>query len=138
MKKLQLLSISFLFLILSSCASTPKINPLSLLTGNSWELVNLVGADLGQFSNGKPTLNFLEGGRLAGYAGCNNFSGGFLLEGANLQLDPGAMTKKACEGVGEDLFVRAIEKVNSFQVAKEKLTLLEGATEVMSFVPKKD
>ena len=138
MKKLQLLSISFLFLILSSCASTPKINPLSLLTGNSWELVNLVGADLGQFSNGKPTLNFLDGGRLAGYAGCNNFSGGFLLEGANLQLDLGAMTKKACEGVGEDLFIRAVEKVNSFQVAKDKLTLLEGATEVMSFVPKKD
>ncbi len=138
MKKLQLLSISFLFLILSSCASTPKINPLSLLTGNSWELVNLVGADLGQFSNGKPTLNFLEGGRLAGYAGCNNFSGGFLLEGANLQLDPGAMTKKACEGVGEDQFIRAIQKVNSFQVAKDKLTLLEGASEVMSFVPKKD
>lgn len=138
MKKLQLLSISFLILILSSCASTPKINPLSLLTGNSWELVNLVGADLGQFSNGKPTLNFLEGGRLAGYAGCNNFSGGFLLEGANLQLDPGAMTKKACEGVGEDQFIRAIQKVNSFQVAKDKLTLLEGASEVMSFVPKKD
>lgn len=138
MKKLQLLSISFLFLILSSCASTPKINPLSLLTGNSWELVNLVVADLGQFSNGKPTLNFLEGGRLAGYAGCNNFSGGFLLEGANLQLDPGAMTKKACEGVGEDQFIRAIQKVNSFQVAKDKLTLLEGASEVMSFVPKKD
>ena len=138
MKKLQLLSISFLFLILSSCASTPKINPLSLLTGNSWELVNLVGADLGQFSNGKPTLNFLEGGRLAGYAGCNNFSGGFLLEGANLQLDPGAMTKKACEGVGEDQFIRAIQKVNSFQVAKDKLTLLEGVSEVMSFVPKKD
>lgn len=138
MKKLQLLSISFLILILSSCASTPKINPLNLLTGNSWELVNLVGADLGQFSNGKPTLNFLEGGRLAGYAGCNNFSGGFLLEGANLQLDPGAMTKKACEGVGEDQFIRAIQKVNSFQVAKDKLTLLEGASEVMSFVPKKD
>ena len=138
MKKLQLLSISFLILILGSCASTPKINPLSLLTGNSWELVNLVGADLGQFSNGKPTLNFLEGGRLAGYAGCNNFSGGFLLEGANLQLDPGAMTKKACEGVGEDQFIRAIQKVNSFQVAKDKLTLLEGASEVMSFVPKKD
>ena len=138
MKKLQLLSISVLFLLLSSCASAPKINPLSVLTGNSWELANLVGADLGQFSNGKPTLNFLDGGRLAGYAGCNNFSGGFLLEGANLQLDLGAMTKKACEGVGEDLFIRAIEKVNSFQVDKDKLTLLEGASEVMSFVPKKD
>lgn len=138
MKKLQLLSISVLFLLMSSCASSSGINPLSLLTGNSWELASLAGADLNQFSNGKPTLNFLDGGRLAGYAGCNNFSGGFLLEGANLQLDSGAMTKKACEGAGEDLFVRAIQKVNSFQVTKEKLVLLEGVTEVMSFVPKKD
>lgn len=138
MKKLQLLSISVLFLLMSSCASSSGINPLSLLIGNSWELASLAGADLDQFSNGKPTLNFLDGGRLAGYAGCNNFSGGFLLEGANLQLDPGAMTKKACEGAGEDLFVRAIQKVNSFQVTKEKLVLLEGVTEVMSFVPKKD
>ena len=138
MKKLQLLSISVLFLLMSSCASSSGINPLSLLTGNSWELASLAGADLDQFSNGKPKLNFLDGGRLAGYAGCNNFSGGFLLEGANLQLDSGAMTKKACEGAGEDLFVRAIQKVNSFQVTKEKLVLLEGVTEVMSFVPKKD
>ena len=39
---------------------------------------------------------------------------------------------------GESEFVSALEKVKNFTVQKEKLTLLDGATELMSFVPKKD
>jgi heat shock protein HslJ len=116
------------------------MNPLSLLMGKKWELSSLMGSSIapGKFEGGFPTLSFLEGGKLSGFAGCNNFSGGFSLEGTGIQLDPGAMTRMACPATGEDEFVSALGKVKNFKVGKDKLTLMDGATELMSFIPKKD
>lgn len=140
MKNLKSLSIILLFLIGSSCGSLNSINPLSLLTGNSWILssVSGEGLDLNQFAGGIPSLDFLEGGKLAGFSGCNNFSGNFSLEGTRLQLDPGAITKKSCSGTGEQEFLSAIERASQVNVDKNKLTLLDGSAELLSFVPRKD
>lgn len=140
MLPIRIATLGLSILILGGCSSSASINPLSLLTGKSWALSSLMGSgvDLGKFPSGVPTLDFLEGGRLSGFAGCNNFSGGFSLEGTGIKLDPGAMTRKACQGSGEDEVISAINRVKNFKVEKEKLTLLDGATELMSFVPKKD
>lgn len=140
MKQFRIVSLGLLIIFFSGCSSTSSLNPLSLLTGNSWVLSSLMGSglEMSKFSEGLPSLDFLEGGKLAGFAGCNNFSGGFSLEGTGIKLDPGAMTRKACPGGGEEEFISALSKVKNFKVGKEKLTLLDGATELMSFVPKKD
>ena len=140
MKNLKIFSLGVLFLILSSCGGMKSINPLSLLTGNSWALSSLMGQelDLDQFPKAVPSLDFLVGGKLAGFSGCNNFSGNFSLEGTGLKLDPGAITKKVCSGTGEHGFLSTIEKVSQIKVDKNKLTLLDGDTELMSFVPKED
>lgn len=140
MKNLKIFSLGVLFLILSSCGGMKSINPLSLLTGNSWALSSLMGQelDLDQFPRAVPSLDFLEGGKLAGFSGCNNFSGNFSLEGTGVKLDPGAITKKVCSGTGEQDFISTIEKVSQIKVDKNKLTLLDGDTELMSFVPKED
>ncbi|WP_111670796.1 META domain-containing protein [Algoriphagus litoralis] len=140
MKLHRIAVLGLLVLILGGCSSSAGLNPLSLLTGKSWALSSLMGGEIdpSKFTAGVPTLDFLEGGRLAGFAGCNNFSGGFSLEGTDIKLDPGAMTRKACPGGGEEEFISALNRVKNFTVAKEKLTLLDGATELMSFVPKKD
>jgi heat shock protein HslJ len=140
MKNLKIFNLGVLFLIVSSCGGLKSINPLSLLTGNSWALSSLMGQglDLEQFTGAVPSLDFLEGGKLAGFSGCNNFSGNFSLEGTGVKLDPGAITKKICSGTGEQDFLSTIEKVSQIKVDKNKLTLLDGDTELMSFVPKED
>jgi len=140
MKNLKISSLGVLFLIVSSCGGLKSINPLSLLTGNSWALSSLMGQglDLDQFPGAVPSLDFLEGGKLAGFSGCNNFSGNFSLEGTGVKLDPGAITKKACSGTGEQEFLSTIEKVSQLKVDKNKLTLLDGNIELMSFMPKED
>lgn len=93
---------------------------------------------MNQFAGGIPSLAFLEDGKLSGFSGCNNFSGNFSLEGTGIELDPGAMTKKMCPGSGEQDYISALGKVGDLKIGKDKLTLLDGATELMSFVPKKD
>lgn len=89
-----------------------------------------------KFVSGLPFLNFQEGGKLPGFAGCNNFNGNFNLEGTALKLDPGAMTRKACPGEGEKDFTSELSQVANFKIKKDKLTLLDGAAkELMSFIP---
>ncbi len=138
MKYFKNSSYCLIFLVFVSCGSLAAINPLKLLTGNSWALSSLSGEglELNRFSGGIPTLNFLDGGRLAGFTGCNNFSGSFALEGNNIQLDPGAMTKKACQGDGEQDFLDAIAQANELEVDKENLKLMDGDEVLMTFVPK--
>jgi heat shock protein HslJ len=140
MKNLQILFLGCLLLFITACGTVTKINPISLLTGNTWTLYSLTNSELslGDFSSGLPTLNFLEGGRLAGFTGCNNFSGGFSLENSGIQLDPGALTKKICPGMSEEGYLDILGKVNTYTVEKGKLTLLDGASELMSFIPKKE
>lgn len=140
MRHMKILSLGLLILFFSSCGSTGKLNTLSILTGNTWELSSLMGEDLdlNKFPDGLPSLSFLEGGKLAGFAGCNNFSGGFSLEGTSIKLDPGAMTRKACQGSGEDDFISALGKVKNIKAGKDKLTLLDGSTEIMTLIPKSE
>jgi heat shock protein HslJ len=139
--KLHHFILSGLFILMLGACSTAKLNPSIILVGQPWVLSSFAGenVDLSKFTGGIPTLNFLEGGRLAGFAGCNNFSGEFAIEGSDtLTLEPGAMTKKACPGSGESEFLTAFGNVKNFTLEKEKLTLMDGTTELMSFTPNKD
>lgn len=140
MTLVRLATLAFCILLVAGCHSTSPLNPLSLLSGHTWELTALSGQDIDsvKFPGRKPTLTFVEEGRLSGFAGCNNFSGGYSLDEDSLNLIPGAMTKMACPGSGEDEFIRALVKVTNFKIEKEKLTLMDGTTELMSFVSKKD
>jgi heat shock protein HslJ len=48
------------------------------------------------------------------------------------------MTRKACQGSGEDEFISAIGKVKNIKAGKDKLTLLDGTTEIMRLIPKSE
>ncbi|WP_215223263.1 META domain-containing protein [Echinicola shivajiensis] len=124
-----------LFLGFSSCSSVSSLNPMDLLTGNNWVLSSLMGGGLDKFAGALPSLNFSDNGGLTGFTGCNNFNGNFELSGTGINLDPGAMTKKACPGDGENQFLGALKNVSNFKVAKDKLTLLDGAQELMTLIP---
>lgn len=140
MRLLKILSLGLFILFFSSCNSTGKLDTLSFLTSNTWSLSSLMGeeSDFNKYPEGLPSLFFLEGGKLAGFAGCNNFSGGFSLEATVIKLDPGAMTRKACQGSGEDEFIAALGKVKNIKAGKDKLTLLDGTTEIMTLIPKSE
>lgn len=94
--------------------------------------------DFNNFRDGFPSLSFLERGKFTDFEGCNNFSGGFSLEGNSLKLDSGEMIRKACQGSGEDEFIAALGRVKIIRSGKDKLTLLDGSTEIMTLIPKSE
>ena len=137
MRQFKILFTFILLFSFTACSSLNNINPLSLLMGNKWKLAGMMGKslDVGKFADAVPLLSFMDGGKLSGFTGCNNFSGDFNLEGKSLSLNPGAMTKKACPGTGESDFLKALSMVKNFKVVKDKLVLMDGASELLSFIP---
>jgi len=127
------------FFLTTGCSSMKNINPMDLLTGNNWVLNSLMGntLDVSKFAQGLPSLNFLKDGMLTGFTGCNTINGKFDIVGTALNLGNMASTKKNCPGVDEKGFMDALNKVTNFKVGKDKLTLTDGISEIMSFIPKK-
>ncbi|MEQ9314209.1 MAG: META domain-containing protein, partial [Henriciella sp.] len=66
------------------------------ITGREWMVATMNGEPLHGTST--MTMNFEEGGRLNGSAGCNSYTGSYKLNAGKLTTGPIAMTRKACFG----------------------------------------
>jgi heat shock protein HslJ len=138
MKKL-IFSLLILTMVNSACSSTKNLNVMDTLTQNSWVVNSLLGKQLDPavYMKGLPSMNFGADGKLTGSTGCNKFTGNYKLDGMGVKLDPGAMTRMACPGNGEADFLAAAQQVTNLKMNGNTLSLLNGATEVMSLIPKK-
>ncbi|MEI6061781.1 MAG: META domain-containing protein [Bacteroidota bacterium] len=130
---------TLMLLLITSCGSTGKMASKKLLSSSTWELNSLKNRpiDTTAFRTGMPFLLFDKSGKLTGSTGCNNLSGSYKLSKSEFTLDPGAITKKTCQGNGEELFLRAIHYAKNMKIDANKLTLMNGANEIMTFIPKK-
>jgi heat shock protein HslJ len=137
-KLLTFLALATLFSGMNACSSAKKLNITDLLQGKSFNVESIAGKllNVADYKNGLPSFNFGTEGKLSGNAGCNNFNGNFKVDGRSLSLNPGAMTRMACPGSGESDFLNALKQVTGLKQEGSKLKLLNGATEVMSLVPK--
>lgn len=138
MKLLSTLLMATCFLGLVGCKAMTHLDALGLLKQQPWLLSSLSGEDLEEFSGQLPSLDFMESGKLSGFTGCNAFTGNFLMQDGAINLEPIAMTKRACPGSGEAHFVSTLEKVAQLKIDKEQLILLdEEGMELMTLVPQK-
>jgi len=135
-------SIVVVFMVLtamvSSCTNNSQKSTVNQLTGKSWELTRLNSGDLemSKYPSGVPSITFDPGGGISGTTGCNSYSGEYVLNGDSISLDPGSMTKMACDGSGEIDFIFAVEEVNNLKISATELILLNGSKEVLSFSAK--
>lgn len=111
-----------------------------LTSVTEWELssINNAAPSTEQYSRGLPTISFTKENKVSGHGGCNRFSGEYTLEGDKLILGRMLSTKMFCPGGGEELYMKSLGGVTSFKAEKEKLSLINGSQEVLTFVPKKD
>ena len=128
-----------LVMLICACKPGSKISTNDQLTVSAWELNTLDGkaVDAKEFMKGLPFLAFDKDGRYTGSSGCNSMSGSYEAKNNNIILSPAAMTRMACPGNGEKLFLDALQKVKNLEFTSGKLVLLDGATEIMTFVSRK-
>lgn len=111
-------------LVFEPLAQTP-------LTGTLWQAVSVNNgqeAVTSVISGTLLTATFQDDGTLSGSAGCNNYSGGYTLDGDQIAIGPLAMTMMFCaepEGVMEQemAFGAALESAASFSIQGDALEL---------------
>ena len=107
------------------------------LEGTAWQLKELPGpqsAALGRLT--RPVTLRFESGRLSGFAGCNNFSGSYALDGDQLKIGPVASTQMACPEPGssiETAFHKALSGTLRYAVDGDHLTATTAAGDTLRF-----
>ena len=111
-----------------------------LLMQNTWGAASLMGqaVDVENPTVDLPSVRFLPGGQLTGTTGCNSFQGTYAMVDDRLVMNPGAMTKKFCEGVQEQKFLEAMRKTTTIRLSGQRIELLDADEAVlMQLKPKR-
>lgn len=111
---------------------------LSKLGGN-WELNYISGPRIafnGLYPGKKPvlTIDLLEK-RVNGNTSCNSFFGKLVADDTSINFnEPMAMTKMACPGEGENIFINTLKKVNKYTITGDTtLNFMMGDIAIMRF-----
>lgn len=120
-----------------SKGSPDGVSPMESPVGIEWQLVSIGGTPAGTGGNGQAATLLLDetSGRASGYAGCNTFSGSYLLSGESLTFGPLAMTRMACGKGGEleSRYTMALEQITEWKMTSKGLELRKGSTLLAKF-----
>lgn len=100
------------------------------LTGVRWKLTELMGQEVATTEPDlTPYLQFGEDGRVSGFAGCNQFTGAYEIEGLRLTFKPMATTEKACLNASiEQQFLTTIQGIDNYSLNDADLALYKART----------
>ncbi len=80
------------------------------------------------------TLEFVDDGQVAGTGGCNNYFGGYAINGTEISFTELGSTMMACEPVeamdAEGMYLGALESVDQFSASEDSLTLTGEGVEL--------
>lgn len=113
--------------------------PNKTLEKTRWILTN-IGAKQISPKAPLPYLQFdKENMRVAGLAACNRITGGYAVKGDSLDFGAIAMTRMACidpeKSQIERDFTQSLEKVNRYEIKNGTLSLFNGNTLLLEFMP---
>ncbi len=114
--------------LLSACEAFGGKDPT--LTGTYWRLVELEGKPAEPGAEDREIHLVLEADieKVRGYAGCNNFTGGFETDGQSLSFGPVAATRRACIGnMDQELdFLNALDRTERYTLTGDELVLYDN------------
>jgi heat shock protein HslJ len=135
--KFLLSCLSALFFI--GCVSSKNSTDTNL-SGN-WELSVFPTTDKTfeeVFGQRRPELQFDQSkNTVSGTTGCNRINGSYSASNSAFSFGNNiAMTKMACPGYEESVFLEALNQINRYEITDGQLRLMHDSTLVMSFVRK--
>ena len=143
MKKIFLALSLFCLTFLACNATQSALKTTNLLEG-TWQLNYITGPRIafdGLYPDKKPTITFdLKENKVAGNNSCNQYFGTLKVEGNKINFKDAkmGMTKMACVGEGENVYMKTLEKVDSYSISEDGKTLnfIMGDNAVMRFEKK--
>ena len=115
-------------------SSSTKLN-------GTWELNYISGPRIafsGLYPEKKPTLVFaLPGSEASGNTSCNPYSCNITIAGDKISFGECRSTMMACEGGGEQVFVKTLKQINRYAISNDTtLSFMMGDIAMMRFVKK--
>lgn len=110
---------------------------LSSLAGSEWLLRDFAGAPVGE----KAWIAFIADNMVAGYSGCNQFSGKYDPDPGNIKLGPFAMTRMACPPAKMEMerdFTVALETTRSVIATHLVLALFAQNNQLLATLTRRD
>lgn len=142
----------FVLVALALACKTPKPSesakvvddtPPSQSLEGTWELNYISGPRIafeGLYPDRKPEITVdLANKRVSGHTSCNSFNGPLTVSGNKIDFgQPMAMTKKACMGEGEPVFLKTLSAVDTYTVTEggRVLNFISGDIAILRFVKK--
>ena len=127
--KIIILAFSILSLTITGCNATKQpIKNATSLEG-TWQLNYITGPRIafdGLYPDKKPTITFdLNENRVSGNNSCNQYFGALNVDGNKINFKDAkmGMTMMACPGEGENVFMRTLEKIDSYSISEDGKTL---------------
>jgi heat shock protein HslJ len=97
------------------------------LVNKYWKLIELMGKEVTYSEDAlkEAYISFKEDGKVNGNAGCNSFSGTYILQNGNrIQFSQMISTKMLCLDMSiEDAFFQILKQADSYYVQSDKLVL---------------
>jgi heat shock protein HslJ len=145
MEKIPVMKTILLFLLLAACVGIACTAPRRATRFNELD----GGWVLAVFPHEKKTLAEVFGtriidlrfatdsNRVSGSTGCNQFNGSYTADTAKIRFSPDmALTRMACPGYDERLFLNAMSRVNRYRINEGQLELFHDKDLVMVFARK--
>ncbi len=109
--------------------------PAASVTNTYWRAVDLFDVPVDPGNNGTEVHLKLLGDRAMGFAGCNNFSGGYTASGNQIVIGPLAATRMMCADTmqAESQMLQAMNSTTHFKVYGDILTLFADEVAVARF-----
>lgn len=135
MKKAAILIIMAVAIL--SCATTKNMNQ-DKLYNTTWELNYITGPRIafdGLYPNKKPVITFNKATqKVEGNNSCNGYIAPFTVEGDSIHFGQAGPTTLMYCGEGEQVFLKTIQQINTFQFnAENELVLLMDGIPAMRF-----
>jgi heat shock protein HslJ len=112
---------------LSPACGQPSTSP-SAIIGGVWKIRSFEtysGSIIGTTNTNGYTVSFLDGGKLASRADCNQCTGSYAISGDSLQIGPLACTKAICaSGSYDKLFLDILTNATTFGVQGIELSII--------------
>lgn len=88
----------------------------------------------GLFPENKPSLTLdIENKRIGGNNSCNSYGGDLVVKQDSIKIDKTFSTMMACPGNGEKTYMSTLEKIKTFKVQGDSLSLYLNEVEMMRF-----
>lgn len=131
-------------LALMSCKSSQSSMKTTASLDGTWQLNYITGPRIafdGLYPDKKPTISFdLKENKVSGNNSCNQYFGTLKIDGNKINFKDAkmGMTMMACPGNGENVYMKTLEKIETYTLSKDGKTLnfMMGEVEMMRFEKK--